>query len=127
MGDLASDRIAAIELIIDEYHRLCTHSPDHELLKYITSVNENGFEFSPDQERKEKFLDIYAPDERTPVAVMLTRYFVALRNAADEIEGIDRYPKPKESSASTPQNVVVTSIKKLDNLGDWPVDDDIPF
>jgi len=114
MGDLASDHDAAIELIISGYRRLQAHNPKHELLQYITNVTDQGFKNVG--EKYEEFLNRFeTPKDKKldciKVAKVLTSYFVALRNTADEIEGIDRTPK---------QPVNVTSIKTLDNLGDLP-------
>ena len=46
-------------------------------------------------------------------ANVLTSYFVALTDAVDKIEGIDRSPKPKQAMSVAP-------IKTLDDLGDLP-------
>jgi hypothetical protein len=96
MVDLASDHDTAIELIIDEYHRLQKHNPNHELLQYITDVNEDGFENV--NSKYEEFLDKFesSEDKKLPnikVAKVLTSYYVALRDAVDKIEGINRSPK----------------------------------
>jgi hypothetical protein len=114
MGDLASDHDAAIELIIDGYRRLQAHNPEHELLQYITNVTDQGFENVRD--KYDAFLDRFeTPEDKkldyVKVAKVLTSFFVALRDAADEIEGIDRKPK---------QPVSVTPIKTLDDIGDLP-------
>ena len=52
------------------------------------------------------------------VAKVLATYFVVLRNASDEIEGIDRTPK---------QPVNTTPVKTLDEIKYDSSDDDIPF
>ncbi len=94
MGDLASDHDSAISLIIDEYRRLEKNNKNHELLKYLSKVENEGIAYSNDEKTLDEFLDKYAPkEENTPTAVMLTRYFVDLRKAVDKIEGIDRSPK----------------------------------
>jgi hypothetical protein len=111
MGDLASDRYAAIELIIEEYSRLKEHDPNHKLLQYLSEVNDNGFVYSRDKKVRREFVDKYAPDDKTPVAVMFTKYFVDLRDAVDKIEGIDRSPKKDDQ-------IKISSIKKLDDI-DW--------
>ena len=121
MGDLASDHDAAIELIIDGYRRLQTHNPEHELLQYITNISDQGFENV--RGKYEEFLDRFeTPEDKkldyVKVAKVLTSYFVALRNASDEIEGIDRTPK---------QPVNVTPIKTLDDAKYDLPDNDIPF
>jgi len=116
MGDLASDREAAISLIIDEYHKLQTHNPKHELLRYITDVTQDSFRYSADQPTRQAFVDKYAPTDKIPFAVMLTAYLVDLTRAVDQIEGTNRLAKPQEP-------VRVTPIKTLDDLND----EDIPF
>lgn len=121
MGDLASDHDAAIELIIGEYRRLQAHNPEHQLLQYITNVTRQGFENVRD--KYEEFLDRFeTPEDKkldhVKVAKVLTSYFVALRNASDEIEGIDRTPKSPVS---------VTSINSLDDIKYDRPDKDIPF
>ena len=49
MGDLASDHDEAIELVRDEYRRLQRHDPKHDLLKYLSSVEDDGIAFSTDE------------------------------------------------------------------------------
>lgn len=122
MGDLASDHDAAIELIIEEYGRLYTHNSEHELLKYITNISSEGFEYVSGEHVE--FLDRFETSEDKKldyikVAKVLGSYFVALRNAVDEIEGIDRTPK---------RSVDVTPIKSLDKFEykQFP-EGDIPF
>lgn len=96
MGDLASDHDAANELIIREYKRLQRYNPNHELLKYITNVNDEGFEYV--KEKCEEFCNKFETEEDKKldyikVAKVLTSYFVALRNEADKIEGINKSSK----------------------------------
>ena len=96
MGDLASDHDSAIRLIINEYRRLEKHNKNHKLLTYLSKVHDEGIAYSNDEKVVDEFLDKYAPiNENTPAAVMLTRYYIDLGKAVDEIEGIDRFPKPK--------------------------------
>src|SRR3989344_5530766 len=96
MGDLASDHESAIRLIIDEYRRLEKHDKTHKLLTYLSKVQDDGIAYSKDEKVLDEFLDKYAPiKEHTPTAVMLTRYFIDLGKAVDEITGIDRFPKPQ--------------------------------
>ena len=98
MGDLASDRESAIRLIIEEYRKLQKHNENHELLKYLSKIEDDGIAYSNDEKILDEFLNKYAPiKENTPTAVMLARYFVDLRKAVDKIEGINRSPKPKET------------------------------
>ena len=130
MGDLASDHDAAIKLIIGEYYRLNAHNPKHELLQYITNVNSQGFENVRDN--YEEFLDRFeTPEDKkldhVKVAKVLTSYFIALRNASDKIEGIDRTP---EQPSHSNLQIDVTPIKTLDDVKssiDFGCDDDIPF
>ena len=114
MGDLASDHEAAIKLIIREYRRLSALNPNHELLQYVTKVSNHSFENVRD--KYDAFLDRFETSEDkkldyVKVTKVLTSYFVALRNASDEIEGIDRVVK---------QPVNVTTLKTLDGIGDLP-------
>ncbi len=111
MTDLASDHDSAIRLIIDEYRRLQKHNKNHELLKYLSKVENEGIAYSRDEKILNEFLDKYAPkSENTPTAVMLTRYFVALRNAVDKIEGIDRSPKIPQTKT------IENKVEKLEDL-----------
>lgn len=121
MGSLASDHCAAIELIIDGYRRLQVHNSEHELLQYITNVTDQSFEYV--KGKYEEFLDRFeTPEDKkldyVKVAKVLATYFVVLRNASDEIEGIDRTPK---------QPVNTTPVKTLDEIKYDSSDDDIPF
>lgn len=112
MGDLASDHDAAIELVRDEYRRLQRHDPKHDLLKYLLSVEDDGIAFSTNESVQNEFLTKYAPKENTPTAVMLAKYFVALRDAVDKIEGIDRSPK----RGSQPRKIYETHPEKDEPL-----------
>ncbi len=114
MGDLASDHDAAIQLIIGEYHRICSHNKDHELLQYISNVTQDGFEFVKDKYLP--FLERFETEEDKKgdvirVAKVLTAYFIALRRAADEIEGIKK-PEPPLAN--------ITPVKILDEIEDMP-------
>ena len=116
MGDLASERGAAIELIIEEYRRLISHKPQHELLQYITKVNDNGFEHVGD--KYHEFLDRFeTPEDKkrdyVKVTKVLVSYYVALRNAVDEIEDIDMSQKSRSP-------VSITPIRTLDEIHDLP-------
>ncbi len=113
MGDLASDHDAAIELIVEEYKRLESHGKNHELLKYLEGVSDEEIKYSNDNKIREEFIDKYAKRKDTPYAVMLTNYFIDLRNAVDSIEGIDRSPP----SSNQPSR----------NLEELSPEDDLPF
>ena len=102
MGNLADDHDAAIEFVVEEYRRLYSHNPDHDLLKYIDEVSDDGFIYSLDEAVKKEFFANYAKEPDTPIAAMLSRYYLALRNAVDKIEGIDRSPKKRYSSNFIP-------------------------
>ncbi|MBS3143786.1 hypothetical protein J4446_02845 [Candidatus Woesearchaeota archaeon] len=98
MGDIVSDHEAAIRLVIGAYRRLQAHNPQHELLKYITNVTDEGFDNV--EERCEQYLDRFeTPEDKKKDYVMIGKvlcsYFIALRNASEEIEGI-RKPQPLE-------------------------------
>ena len=99
MGDLASDHDAAIELVIEEYRRLHTHDSKHELLQYITNVRDNGFKHVKSKEFFDRF---ETPEDKKldyiKMARVLCSYYVALREAVDKIEGINRSPKSKEKN-----------------------------
>lgn len=90
MEDLASDHDSAIGLIIDEYRRLEKHNKNHDLLKYVYDVTENGFKFNQDEKINDEF---YKKFDHKFMAGILTNYYVALRSAVDKIERIDRSPK----------------------------------
>lgn len=112
MGDLASDHESAISLIIDEYRRLKKHNENHELIKYLSKVEDGGFNYSNNEKILNEFLDKYSPrSENTPTAVMFTRYYTDLRNAVDKIEGIDRSPKPTQQSLT-----IENKFEKLNEL-----------
>jgi hypothetical protein len=117
MGDLVSDSYAAIGLIIEEYSKLKNHDPNNNLLKYLSDVMDNGFVYSCDEKIRQEFVDKYAPDDKTPIAVMFTKYLVDLKNAVDKIEGINRSLKKDDK-------VKANSIKKLDDLD---LENDPPF
>lgn len=97
MTDLASDRVAAIELIIQEYQRLKRNNPtepsDVKLLAYVKTIDEGGFILTDNNSLVEEFFDTYAPRDNTPTAVMLTSYLVDLMKTSDKLEGICRFPK----------------------------------
>ena len=116
MGDLASDRESAVSLIIDEYRRLQKHDSNHKLLQPIYNVTDSGFKYSKDEKILDEFLDKYAPNNSTSVAVMLARYFVDLRKAVDKIEGIDRSPKIPQQSLTKPQkySTIEEKVERLD-------------
>jgi len=94
MSDLASDHDAAIELVIGEYRRLQKHNPEHPLLKYLSEVSDDGIRYSPATKVRQEFINKFAPDKRTPTAVMLASYYIELRETVDKIEGINRTPPP---------------------------------
>ena len=101
MTGLADDHDSAIKLIIEEYTRLQKHNPKHGLLKYIIpNEDKRGFDLSPDEKIREEFLDKYFPKEKMPWVVVLSKYYVDLRNAVDKIEGIDRSPRKPEPVSS---------------------------
>jgi hypothetical protein len=99
MTGLTEDIIATYELITEEYKRLQGHEPNHELLKYISSIKRVGnFEYTQDKKLQKEFLEKFA-DEKTHVLQMHTNYYIAMRRAVDIIEGIDREPKPPKQKS----------------------------
>jgi len=83
MGNLASDREAGFELVREETEKLKKHNPNHPLLTIDTK----------------EFADRYAPDEKTPLAVMATNYFIDLARAVDEYTGENRFPIQQENTS----------------------------
>ena len=91
-----------------EWLRLKNHHPGHELLMYLTEVKPNPnsrmqsnfavpeylFKFDPKrQEEFDKQFEPEGPEEKKRFVVGMYRrsnYFVALRDAVDKIESIDR-------------------------------------
>lgn len=106
MVDLASDHDSAISLIIDEYRRLKKHNENHDSLKYIYDVTDNGFKFN------ESFIEeFYKKFDHNYMAGILTKYYVDLRNAVDKIEGIDRSPKIEPYKPSEPKKFLTIEDK----------------
>ena len=103
-------------MVVEEYRRLHSHDPEHELLKYITDVDDTGFD-NVSGETYKKFLDKFeTPEDKKSdhikVAKVNASYYIALRNAVDKIEGINRSPKPPKTN---PAPVKVLE-KDLDDL-----------
>ena len=91
MTSLADDHDAANGLVLDGYDRLRKLDPDHELLSFYDRVSDGCL--APQPGKIDEFYDRFeAPeDKKLPgikVAKVLATYFVALRDAADEIEGV---------------------------------------
>ena len=118
MTGIAEDHDAAIELVRDEWRKLRGHNPNSPLLKYASNVTDSGFDECIDAKDRIEFNNLFAADEPKYVAVILGRYFVALRNAVDSIEGIDRRPKPRASEQKSYWD---------DSLPDAHEDSEIPF
>jgi|TARA_Y100000310_G_scaffold327912_1_gene395066 hypothetical protein len=89
MTGIADDHDAAEELVLEEYRRLRSHGEDHSLLEYLTDVGQEGFKFT----NYDQFLGKFLPEGKKYTAIALANYYVALRRAVDEIEGINREPK----------------------------------
>ncbi len=114
MGDLMSDIDAGYDLLIEEYQRLEKHDPKHELLRYISlTSNKSGFIPNQSRELQSEFLKRFT-DDKTKVFQMWMNYYVAIRGAVDQIEGIDREPKKHE----------LTSITFNPSISD---EEDLPF
>jgi len=93
---MADDCDAAIMLARDEYWRLQRLKPDHELLRYLSKVEQNALTHASDDATRADFVKRFAPKGgNTPAAVYLGHYFLAMRDAADALEG-----KPARSSPS---------------------------
>lgn len=103
MSGIAEDHDAAIKLILEEYPRLKSHNPNHELLKYICDLTEEGFRYSPDESVRQEFLDKFNPSNSEYITTVLCNYHTALRDANDKIEGIDR--SPNQQPKSSPENL----------------------
>ena len=95
MTDIASEREAAIELVGQEHERLIRLSPEHDLLKY-RKLSEKGRHEIP-QEFVEDFYQRFSSTNKKYIASILVNYFIALRDAADKIEGINRSTKKEIS------------------------------
>lgn len=84
MGDLASDRESAIKLILRDVPLLRAAQPDHPLVRYIGELRPEGFTLTDDPVLQREFYEIYLREQRTPVAVMLGRYYVDIHKALEE-------------------------------------------
>ncbi len=92
----AEDGDAAILLMLEEYASLRKEEPAHPLLIYV-GINKGGFSFHPSEKVKDAFLNEFAPRERDTLPVACANYYVALRDAVDEMTGQDRSPaRPKK-------------------------------
>ncbi len=96
MTDLATDHSSAVGLVIGEYRRLQKHDPKHKLLKYLSEVWDVGIAYSSDETIASEFTREYGLDSAL-APTGLANYYIDLRKAVDEIEGIDRSPKPNKS------------------------------
>ncbi|MBI2545073.1 MAG: hypothetical protein HYW22_00535 [Candidatus Aenigmarchaeota archaeon] len=84
MSDIASDHDAVISLIIQDYRRLQRLDPAHELLGFITGVDDEGYDFV--QGRWREFRGrFYKPNDKYIVEGK-ARYWIGLRDAADALE-----------------------------------------
>lgn len=93
IGDLASDRESAIELILRNVPLLRAAQPDHPLLRYIGELRPEGFTLADDPVLQREFYGKYARNGRgekvdqVPVAVLLGHYYVDLHKAVEEAQG----------------------------------------
>jgi len=101
MPDLASERESAAELVIGARRRLSVLDPDNKLLRYMDGLSVDGsFRYAADKAIRNEFIENYTPDERTPVAVILTRYYVDLLTTIDQIEWNSNRSRPSPQPAS---------------------------
>lgn len=72
------------KLISEKYHKLESHNPNHELLKYIENVTDEGFTNigSKYPEMLLRFQDKY---DRNSDLKLLLSYYITLRNAVNKI------------------------------------------
>lgn len=84
MGDLASDRESAIELILRDVPLLRAAQPENPLLKYIGELRPEGFTLTDDPVLQREFYETYLRKQGTPVAVMLGRYYVDISKALEK-------------------------------------------
>lgn len=108
MSGWAEECMSAEELVIDRLKELMALNPDHELIRYW--VRKEDEETSPEiedrikTEMKDRFWNRPKPWQKEAgiivTTIVLTNYFVALREAVEEIKGI---PKPvMEPERETP-------------------------
>lgn len=82
MVDIGTEHVAALELVVTEYHRLQTADPDHNLLKYIEepSVACNKHKLALTNE----FIERFSSSPGAPVTAILGTYCAALRRASPD-------------------------------------------
>ena len=85
-----------LESVSKEFHRLKSYDQNHSLLRYFSEISSERFVYSQDKKIRKEFVRTYDCSVRS-VNSLFSNYYVALRNVVDEIEGIDRTPKPYES------------------------------
>lgn len=123
MTCIASDRDCVVEFVIEEYRRLQSRDPGHELLRYISEADD-GFSYCSGN--WQDFLAHFSPRQDAPVTAILGRYYIALRDAVDEIEGIDRKPKEPETP-NQPTGSQRERIFKQDFTDTQEDNEEIPF
>lgn len=85
----------SLESVSEEFNRLKSHDSKHPLLRYFSEISSEKFVYSQDRKIRKEFVRTYDHPLRS-IYSLFSNYYVALRNVVDEIEGIDRTPKPYE-------------------------------
>ncbi len=86
---------AGMALALDEYRRLQSLDSSHELLRYGNVKPEDDEIFYLSEENKEDFNKRFAREGIKPrgapaCAVAIAQFYLALRDAADKLEGVVR-------------------------------------
>ena len=68
-------------LIIQRYRELKSAHPNHEFLRYLRDVTDDGFHFSRNMDFRREFLGKYDPEGTTSAASILSRYSSDLERA----------------------------------------------
>jgi hypothetical protein len=107
MTGWAEEAISAEELVREAVKKLLALDPNHELLRYwiLREGEETSDEIEAQikTEMKNRFWDRSTPWEKEAgvivITIVLTNYFVALRNAIEEITCVVKTPAPTEEEA----------------------------
>ncbi len=83
---ITRDRI--IGLVIDEYLRLKSLNEDHDLLRYVSEINNNGFNLvkSKIEEFVDRFSDGSYEKEAYPNKQVFKNYYIMLKRISDIID-----------------------------------------
>lgn len=86
MTSFLADVNATLEMIISGHQELSEIDPKNNLLKFLSNVTPNGFEYTP--EYKKEFIETFAKEEHTTKIGMMVNYVFAL-----ESELVESYKK----------------------------------